>query len=51
MLIQSETTKWSLFFFTILLFGITGMLFAVPTVAVGRVWLIHLLDKSNTLHE
>lgn len=37
--------------FTILLFGhlfgITGMLFAVPTVAVGRVWLIHLLGKSN----
>ncbi len=33
------------------LFGITGMLFAVPTVAVGRVWLIHLLDRSNTLHE
>jgi predicted PurR-regulated permease PerM len=33
------------------LFGVTGMLFAVPTVAIGRVWLIHLLDKSNTLHE
>jgi predicted PurR-regulated permease PerM len=25
------------------LFGVTGMLFAVPTVAVGRVWLLHLL--------
>ncbi|MDF2633605.1 MAG: hypothetical protein K0R78_479 [Pelosinus sp.] len=33
------------------LFGVTGMLFAVPSVAVGRVWLIHLLDKSNTLQE
>lgn len=33
------------------LFGVTGMLFAVPTVATGRVWLIHLLDKSNTYHE
>jgi predicted PurR-regulated permease PerM len=33
------------------LFGVTGMLFAVPTVAIVRVWLIHLLDKSNTLHE
>jgi predicted PurR-regulated permease PerM len=33
------------------LFGITGMLFAVPAVAVGRVWLIHLFDKSNILHE
>jgi len=33
------------------LFGVTGMLFAVPTVAIGRVWLIHLFDKSNTLHE
>lgn len=33
------------------LFGVTGMLFAVPTVAVSRVWLIHLLDKSNTLQE
>jgi len=27
------------------LFGVTGMLFAVPTVAVGRVWLLHLLNK------
>lgn len=25
------------------LFGVTGMLFAVPAVAVGRVWLLHLL--------
>lgn len=25
------------------LFGVTGMLFAVPTVAIGRVWLFHLL--------
>lgn len=33
------------------LFGIIGMLFAVPAVAIGRVWLIHLLDKSDTLHE
>lgn len=28
------------------LFGVTGMLFAVPAVAVGRVWLLHLLAKS-----
>lgn len=27
------------------LFGVTGMLFAVPTVAVGRVWLLHLFNK------
>lgn len=33
------------------LFGVTGMLFAVPAVAISRVWLIHLIDKSNTLHE
>lgn len=33
------------------LFGITGMLFAVPAVAVGRVWLLHLLDKSNRIQE
>ncbi len=29
------------------LFGVTGMLFAVPTVAVGRVWLLHLLKTSE----
>lgn len=29
------------------LFGVTGMLFAVPTVAVGRVWLLHLLKASG----
>jgi predicted PurR-regulated permease PerM len=28
------------------LFGVTGMLFAVPAVAVGRVWLLHLLVKT-----
>ncbi len=33
------------------LFGIIGMLIAVPAVAIGRVWLIHLLDRSNSLHE
>jgi predicted PurR-regulated permease PerM len=32
------------------LFGVTGMLFAVPAVAVGRVWLLHLLGKADTLH-
>lgn len=30
------------------LFGVTGMLFAVPAVAVGRVWLLHLLGKTET---
>lgn len=29
------------------LFGVTGMLFAVPTVAVGRVWLLHLLNRPG----
>lgn len=29
------------------LFGVTGMLFAVPTVAVGRVWLLHLLTRPS----
>ena len=29
------------------LFGVTGMLFAVPTVAVGRVWLLHLLARPS----
>jgi len=29
------------------LFGVTGMLFAVPTVAVGRVWLLHLLGRGS----
>jgi len=29
------------------LFGVTGMLFAVPAVAVGRVWLLHLLGKAG----
>ena len=29
------------------LFGVIGMLFAVPTVAVGRVWVIHLLGRTN----
>lgn len=29
------------------LFGVTGMLFAVPTVAVGRVWLLHLLGARE----
>lgn len=31
------------------LFGVTGMLFAVPTVAVGRVWLLHLLGRGDNL--
>jgi len=29
------------------LFGVTGMLFAVPTVAIGRVWLLHLWGRGN----
>lgn len=29
------------------LFGVTGMLFAVPTVAVGRVWLLYLWDRAS----
>lgn len=29
------------------LFGVTGMLFAVPIVAVGRVWLLHLLARPS----
>jgi len=29
------------------LFGVTGMLFAVPTVAVGRVWLLHLWGRES----
>lgn len=29
------------------LLGVTGMLFAVPAVAVGRVWLLHLLTRPS----
>lgn len=30
------------------LFGITGMLFAVPAVAIGRVWLLHLWGRTSS---